>query len=324
MKKFWWRSREGNRLPADATLIAYRFDRGTIDSSPEWTSFADGEMFSEERQLPDGLPALPELVSVSSYPDFSNWCQRIEQVKEEWEKIVLARKVTLTFDAPLHPQHLFQHLRQAVKGCYLFYCQVGDQTFLGASPERLYRREGNQIWTEAVAGTAPADRPESALLQSEKDRREHALVVQFLEERLQALCSSVETPGEVSVLRRKDWQHLYVPLSGTLKPGVTDQDILEALHPTPAVGGLPQAGVAQTLRTIEDFDRGYYAAPIGYSTETEAEFCVAIRSGMVYENTFTLYLGCGIVAESDPIQEWEETETKMGFYRRIFGVAAKS
>ena len=113
-------------------------------------------------------------------------------------------------------------------------------------------------------------------------------------------------------------QHLLMKFSGLLKEKTQDSDILESIHPTPAVGGVPSEKASAEIENIENFDRGWYAGPVGWIGKDEAEFAVAIRSGLVFENELYLYSGAGIVEGSNPENEWEEIENKIaGFMNAL-------
>jgi menaquinone-specific isochorismate synthase len=149
------------------------------------------------------------------------------------------------------------------------------------------------------------------LMNSEKERREHNLVARMLQEQFQEFCHHVAMDEQPSLMRLRNVQHLYSRLEGLLHTIDVDADLIEALHPTPAVGGYPREHALKWIEAEEPFDRGIYAAPVGWVGYDGAEFCVAIRSGLVQANTLTLYSGAGIVAGSTPEEEWDEIETKM-------------
>ncbi|MDZ7682556.1 MAG: chorismate-binding protein [Fodinibius sp.] len=107
-------------------------------------------------------------------------------------------------------------------------------------------------------------------------------------------------------------QHLYTPIRVQLKEQVTMLDVIEQLHPTPAVGGYPWGDAAHHIDELEQFDRGWYAGPVGwFNVNGDGEFAVGIRSGLFTKNKAHFFAGCGIVADSDPQSEWEETNLKL-------------
>jgi menaquinone-specific isochorismate synthase len=203
--------------------------------------------------------------------------------------------------------------------------------FIGVTPEILYRRDKREIISEAVAGTRPRGQDDEQnealareLLNNEKELREHGYVSTSLRRNLNRLCDRLDSAQEVSVLKLSQIQHLYLPFNGTLRTGVTDGEILEALHPTPAVGGYPEKSILPTLKAAEPFNRGWYAAPVGWTAADSATFAVAIRSALVIKNKIYLYSGAGIVEGSSPEKEWEELDNKIGHYRKVLEVDGKS
>ncbi len=243
-------------------------------------------------------------------------------------KVVLARRAGFVFEGPLDAPTLARELRAVTPGCFHFYFEPEEGVaFLGASPERLYRREGRSVTSEAVAGTRPRGGSEAddralggELLGSEKDREEHAYVLRSIKEELGPLCESLRADGEVSEMRLATRRHLVARLRGVLRPGVTDADLLEALHPTPAVGGYPRGAALAEIRASEPFDRGWYAGPVGWIGAGGAEFAVGIRSGLVRGNSLALFSGAGIVRGSVPEAEWAEVEQKISDFAGILGL----
>jgi menaquinone-specific isochorismate synthase len=244
------------------------------------------------------------------------------------DKVVLARRVGLDLGTALDPFLVLRHLRQATPGCFHFAVQpAGGAAFIGASPERLFRRRGDRVVSEAVAGTRPrGETPEAdaalrdELLESPKERREHAFVQDAIRTELEALCTDVDDPQPPSDLALTRERHLHAPLAGTLRPDTSTLDLLDALHPTPAVGGVPTDEALAAIRTQEPFDRGWYAGPVGWLGADAAEFAVAIRSGLVQHSRLALFSGAGIVEGSKPDREWEEIEQKIGDFASILGL----
>ncbi|NKB22898.1 MAG: isochorismate synthase [Kiritimatiellae bacterium] len=243
----------------------------------------------------------------------------------EMEKIVLARKSTFSFDHHLNPLTLLQKLQAGTPQCFHFCFQPQKGTaFVGASPERLYRRTGQSIESEAVAGTRPRGQTRSIdtrlaqeLLDSDKELREHCFVRDSIRDLLEPLCESLNLDADVSLIRLARGQHLFTGFHGSLKAHVTDQDLLHELHPTPAVGGCPTEKAIQKITEWENFDRGWYAAPIGWIGRDSAEFAVAIRSGLINGDQLSLFSGAGIVQGSTPEREWSEIENKIGDFIKL-------
>ncbi|MGI9050428.1 MAG: isochorismate synthase [Rubrobacteraceae bacterium] len=276
---------------------------------------------------------LPRPMSRTDSPGWSGWKANVEQSLKNFsdgllDKVVLARRVDFNFDGDLDAIRLMEGLRDATPGCFRFYVEPEEgASFVGASPERLFRREGRAVLSEAVAGSRPRGTSEAddeelreELLSSEKDLSEHTYVRLSIRETLGALCEKLEADEKLSEMKLAQGRHLVSKVRGTLREGVTDAEILEALHPTPAVGGQPKGVALGEIRTMEPFDRGWYAGPVGWIGSGGAEFAVGIRSGLVRGSTLQLFSGAGIVAGSEPEREWAEIEQKIGDFTRMFGI----
>ena len=204
-----------------------------------------------------------------------------------------------------------------------FAFRFGGSVFLGATPERLVTRSGLEVRTEALAGSVPAGSPalESRLLESLKDGAEHGYVVQAIVDALAPLCEELDYPAEPRVQRLRHVLHLQTPFVGRLRRGVHVLELVERLHPTPAVGGLPTDRALEWIETEEPGSRGWYAAPVGwFDREGDGEFGVALRSGLIHDGRIELYAGAGIVRDSDPAAEFEETEVKLRTMLDALGV----
>jgi isochorismate synthase len=190
--------------------------------------------------------------------------------------------------------------------------------FLGASPERLVRLEGRAVSASSLAGSAPRgatpaedDALAAELLASPKDRAEHAVVRRMLCAALAELCDDVRALQEPSLLTLANVHHLHTGVSARLREGHTLLQLVARLHPTPAVGGEPRDDALRWIRDHEQLDRGWYAAPVGWVGDQAGEFAVALRSGLVRGNEAWLFAGCGVVADSEPQAELEESEVKL-------------
>ncbi len=235
------------------------------------------------------------------------------------EKAVLARPVLLEASDDFDLASTLRNLSNAYSDCNVFAIARDERCFLGATPERLAEVRDGEVRTMSLAGTirrgaTPAEDEAlgTALLESAKDRREHAVVVQTLVETLARLCDDLQVDASPSLLKLGNVQHLYTLIKGHLPGDYTLLDVIELLHPTPAMGGRPRDKALALIREREGFDRGWYAAPVGWMDRNgEGEFAVAIRSALVYHNQATLFAGCGIVADSDPEREYAESCLKL-------------
>ncbi|MCB9523247.1 MAG: isochorismate synthase [Myxococcales bacterium] len=192
--------------------------------------------------------------------------------------------------------------------------------FLGATPELLAEVQGRRIITQALAGTTGRVRDDraadalarQALQASEKDGREHDAVVQGVREALAPVCPLLGGDTQPRLRTLASVHHLETRLEGRLRPGVGLLEVIEHLHPTPALGGAPRAEAGRWLAESEPLDRGWYGAPLGWLTpDGGGRAQVGIRSALVRPEAAVLFAGAGIVSGSDPAHEWRETGLKL-------------
>jgi len=257
-------------------------------------------------------------------PDRSDWEAALNTALDamhagKYQKVVLARKASLIFNGPVDPVAYLLRLRRMSEETFNFYFQTDqDHAFLGATPERLYKRQGRSIQTEAIAGTRPRgktpqdeSRHAKALLNSEKELREHRIVVDAIQQVLEQHCQELQVDPAVQVIRLSHVQHLCKHFNGTLDHDTGDAELIRDLHPTPAMGGYPTAPALEAIAALEPFERGWYAAPLGFVGCDHTEFVVGIRSALIEKDQVSLYSGAGIVIGSDPELEWQEIESKI-------------
>ena len=233
------------------------------------------------------------------------------------QKVVLAR--TLGLPHPIDPLAALVHLKQHYAGTfrYLIEPQPGC-TFFGA-PELLVQSDGQVLRSTALAGSIRrgADAAEDAalgreLLASAKDRGEHELVVRDICSQLAPFVKTVTAAQEPNLRRLSNIQHLQTAIEGEALAGVDLLTVAAALHPTPALGGVPRAQALKLLAELEPTGRGWFGAPIGWlDANGGGLLAVAIRCAVTDGKTARLYAGAGIVADSDPEREWHETELKL-------------
>jgi isochorismate synthase len=238
----------------------------------------------------------------------------------ELDKLALAREVDV--HAPLHhdPAAILGLLRAEFESCYVFAVGRGEATFIAASPELLVRREGQRASSVALAGSiarsadpAVDDHLGERLLQSAKDREEHAIVARQIARALRPHSVWVTAASEPTLVRVANIQHLALPIRAQLAGAATALDLAGALHPTPAVGGEPRERAIELIPALEGIDRGWYAGVVGWTDASgDGEFCVALRCALLDGRLARLYAGCGIVRDSDPAAELAETEVKLG------------
>jgi menaquinone-specific isochorismate synthase len=252
------------------------------------------------------------------------WIKKVEKARSliktgAFEKIVIARSLAFESRCPLVNTVLAHYLREVYPDCYNFLIQKDSETsFIGATPERLASFRDGRFITEGLAGSIPRGRSAMedaslalSLLKSQKERSEHQYVVKAIGDSLIKFSKSIDLSRHPSVKKFQNVQHLFTPIVATIKDGVQIHELIRELHPTPAVGGFPKEKAVPYINEIEGIDRGWYAAPVGwFNLSGDGEFAVAIRSALLHKNKAELFAGCGIVAESDPDTEWNETLLK--------------
>lgn len=256
--------------------------------------------------------------------EFKLWTDNIESAKDliknnVFEKIVLAREKRIQTEENVSATRFLHILRKEYPSCYTFMHQVNDKSiFLGSTPEKLISLEGKFLQTEALAGsisrgkTATQDALlENRLQNSSKDLEEHSYVVEAIQDKLKPYTPDIDVAKNPIIRKYSNVQHLYTAISASVSSEIFPLDLVNQLHPTPAVGGYPQESALPYIQELEQFDRGWYAGPIGwFNTNNRAEFSVALRCGLIQKNKIRFFAGCGIVEDSDPISEWEETKLK--------------
>jgi menaquinone-specific isochorismate synthase len=241
----------------------------------------------------------------------------------ELRKVVLAQALKASLSGSVSMPETMSRLGHRYPDCYrfLFEPDDGGGGFFGATPERLVGRHGRIVETGALAGTTgrgeTSEEDEwlaAELLSDEKNVHEHDLVASAVSEQLEPYTASTRR-GERSIRRLATVQHIKTPITAELADDEHVLTLVEALHPTPAVGGLPPDEALATIRDTEPFERGWYAAPVGwFDAAGYGSFAVAIRSAVARGDAATLFAGVGIVEDSDPDREWDEVQLK---YRPI-------
>lgn len=240
------------------------------------------------------------------------------------QKVVLARALRLTADPPWDARSVLSGLSAADPGATVYLTDLSpagtDGVLVGASPELLVARSGDVVICQPFAGSAPRSTDAevdaasaAALAASAKNRHEHALVVDMMRAALEPLCVDLEIAAEPELHGTDALWHLSTPIRGRLRAaGTTALDLALALHPTPAVGGVPTDLAAELITELEG-DRGFYAGAVGWCDAAgDGRWVVSIRCAVLADRgrTALAHAGGGIVAESDPDDEVDETTTK--------------
>jgi menaquinone-specific isochorismate synthase len=236
-------------------------------------------------------------------------------------KVVLSRQISASLHNPLPLAPVLRRLRALEPNCTIFLAPLPDGTFFGASPELLVARHGRRVFCHPLAGTVPrgdtARRDADAqgrLFTSGKDRAEHRFVVDGISESLSPFCTEMSVPAEPALVPFRAVAHLGTRIDGALRADTPVLTLLEAVHPTPAVGGSPRPEALHTIAAAEPVPRGYWAGPVGWvDARGDGEWFIGIRSACLDDDgtTLTLHAGAGVVADSDPAAEAAEVDVKL-------------
>ena len=236
------------------------------------------------------------------------------------QKLVLAHALDVQTPAPVDLCQTLDVLRNCYGDCSVFAVSNGQgQTLIGASPERLLHLQDGELVTDALAGSAPRGHSTSQdtmlgqrLLNSQKDRYEQRVVLEFIQDCLWQFGITPHTAAQPHLLQLPNIQHLRTLVTAHVPPHLHLLEILAALHPTPAVAGTPRTLAQEHIRRYEAFERHLYAAPLGWvDHQGNGEFTVGIRSALLNGCQTRLYAGAGIVAGSDPQRELAEIQLKL-------------
>lgn len=256
-------------------------------------------------------------------PPRERWIAEVEAIRRaiadgHFTKIVAAHCARMALTEPISIPGALARLGSGSPETLRFAFSRSGGTFLGLTPERLVSRSGRHVATEALAGSiAPGSGQAQRLLASSKDRHEHQLVVDEIRRLLMPFCRALRLPQGPQVRVLHHLLHLQTPMVGVLAADHHVLELVGALHPTPAVGGLPTRAAMDWIREHEREPRGWYAAPVGWFDQNgDGAFAVALRSCLLHETRpnhveALVYAGAGIVGDSDPEREYAETELKM-------------
>lgn len=287
--------------------------------APKWELVCEDGKITQLAHSLEKEPSLPGIhTALSSSVHFSDpshlptkekWIELLKKIQHS--KVVMARRTTCALEKG-GAFGLAAQLQRHQKNACIFLVQFAKgKAFVGATPEHLFWREDSQLFSEAIAGTRPIGKDlEQELVNCPKEQREFAFVTRSIEEALRSLVEALQWEKQ-RVLKTNTVQHLHRRCTATLRENVSDQQILDALHPTAAMGGTPRKAALQFLRDHEPFERGWYASPLGFTSHKWAEFAVGIRSALVEEKALHLFAGAGIVEGSEPLKEWNELNHKM-------------
>ena len=235
-------------------------------------------------------------------------------------KVVAARVSRFELSKSPDRVRILERLAERFPTCTRYAFCFDGMTFLGATPETLIQKKGPRAETEALAGTCDANAVAAELLLSDKDRREHLLVSEAIVEALGPLSRSVELDETPKLKALHNVVHLHTGIRASLNEEVSAIDLVEALHPTPAVGGVPRRAALEWIQEHEQ-NRGWYASPIGVvDSDGDGDFCVALRCALLCGKEAWAWAGAGLVKGSTKEREYDETELKMSAILDAIGV----
>ena len=288
----------------------------------------------EEYYSPDSHPPLPpvDLCDLTSSPNYEKWVQGVQAAQREMakgalDKVVLARMMTAHFSGPYDIARLLFPLYDQEEPSY-FAAMTDDQgqTFISRSPERLIKWTPQQVEIDAIAGTRPRSPNEDTDLRwaqeledSTKEQGEHLAVTDYIKPILEETCQ-IFGQTSMSLLKLKHVQHLVTRYQGSLKDSFTPCDLIEKLHPTPAVAGTPKSRALELIQKFEGEERGFFAGLMGIVGKDFGDLAIGIRSALHKGESLTIFAGAGIVPKSDPKAEWEEITSKMKNFTDLIGL----
>lgn len=257
-------------------------------------------------------------------PDMEQWEEMIDEATlsikaKQLQKVVLARKTTVTFESPLHASALLKASIERNRNHYHFMFVLNtNKAFVGSSPERLYQREDRSLKTEALAGTVKRGASKEQdqqlghwLLNDAKNLDENEIVVNDIKRSLATMTDSFVVNDECELVKLTHVQHLKKRIDATLSANVLDMEIVQRLQPTAAIAGMPRNKALRFIADFEPFPRKWYAGAMGFIEKDRSEFCVTLRSLLIEGHNAHFYVGAGIMGESEAKTEWQELNHKL-------------
>lgn len=222
--------------------------------------------------------------------------------KGRFEKLVLSR----IFKGLKNPNlgELFANLSKKYPKALIYLLHLGDEIWLGATPELLLEIKNNKLQTMALAGTRSTEYPHPW---TEKELYEHQVVVDYISKALENLNPKVE---ETKTITLNNLQHLMTPISANWSDESAVEHLISRLHPTPAVCGLPQREAFEFILENEGYNRSFYTGILGFKNQTSITYFVNLRCARISHSGMDVFVGGGITAASQALAEWEETELK--------------
>jgi menaquinone-specific isochorismate synthase len=310
---------------APAALVVPTLLYGRDATGTEWATVVSDQPVEPTRDLV--LAALTDPCSVAEGPlrvvsaEPADYAGAVAHAQGEirrgvLDKVVLARRLVVEFDRPTAPSAVLRRLASREPSATAFLAPgPGVGTFVGASPELLVSRRGRRVRSHPLAGTAAPDHSQR-LLDSVKDLDEHRLVVRDIVSTLEPRCEELRLPAAPTLVPLASMTHLGTPISGRLRAvagGIPSAlELVAALHPTPAVAGVPRDRALALIGQLEPGGRGPWAGPVGWlDAAGDGDFVLGLRSLTLSGRRAELWAGAGVVSASDPSAELAETDLKL-------------
>ncbi|MDP1442083.1 isochorismate synthase [Priestia megaterium] len=329
-----WREFPSSRLTLPKFMVIKRKDTTwftfnmLVSKDTDEEVVVDNYMSIKEQILRESLKTIDDTSFLNvEYEEIDShkWMETVDHAAHrvrlrEIDKVVLARslKINVKGNKKLSASSILNNLYIQQSSTYLFAIEYENDCFIGASPERLIESREDVFVSEALAGTTKRSlnkiediRLGNELLKDEKNLYEHKVVVDMIKKVMEETCYKVKMPKEPMLYKNQHIQHLYTPIKGYKRAGISLLTMIRMLHPTPAMNGYPPQKALRFIREKESLDRGWYASPIGWiGPYGKGEFVVGIRCGLIKDNEIFLFSGCGVVGDSESELEYEETKTK--------------
>ena len=318
-----WKDFPNSRLTIPALLVEWRDGSCNLTFSycqdrelapprvlVEWLELLNSLL--HQHRDPDERPSL-EGVSSGLLSDQEEWQGQVRKIKADIaagkvSKVVLGRCLKVTAKRNFNLNNLLRELADSFPGCSVIATNAGNATLVAATPERLVSVNSGNLQSDALAGTFDIsdDLPLNGMRQFE-----HAPVVSSIRSALLPLCDDLKTAESPVSMKLGSLQHLWTRVTGRLKSRVTLFDLIEQLHPTPAVGGMPRQAALDWIRAYDNTPRGWYTGGFGWlGACDEGEISVVLRCALLARDHADLFAGAGITAISDPAREYLETQWK--------------
>lgn len=288
-----------------------------------WLKLAEKLLLAINSKQP-GTTTTPNLFRIQDNKTRENWYRQVEMARAaisrgEMDKVVPARQVQVKSSGTMDIDAVFQNLIRNHASSLVVGMSLGDKTLAAATPETLLKLDNGTLSCDALGGTEKREAEyridnllAHKLLQDTKSRHEHRLIVEHLSSVIGQFSRHLSIADTPSVMPLGQLQHLWTPIKAQCRPGISIFDIATQLHPTPAVAGSPVPAAKGWINQHEDFQRGWYSGSVGWLQKNgNGELAVLLRCALISGNSADLYAGAGIVKDSDPLKEWNETELKL-------------